>query len=60
MSDWTTIDYFTDDSLVEDPYPYLDSLREECPVLPLPHLGVVAVSGYEEAWEIYKDTDTFS
>jgi cytochrome P450 len=60
LSDWTTIDYFTDESLIEDPYSYLDSLREECPVLPLPHLGVVAVSGYEEAWEIYKDTDTFS
>ena len=27
MSDWTTIDYFTDESLVEDPYPYFDELR---------------------------------
>jgi cytochrome P450 len=60
MSDWSTIDYFTDESLVEDPYPYFDELRSECPVLPLPHLGVVAVSGYDEAWEIYRDTDTFS
>ena len=60
MSDWTTIDYFTDESLVEDPYSYLDELRSECPVLPLPHLGVVAVTGYEEAWQIYKDTESFS
>jgi cytochrome P450 len=60
MNDWSTIDYFTDESLVEDPYPYFDELRSECPVLPLPHLGVVAVSGYDEAWEIYRDTDTFS
>lgn len=60
MSDWKTIDYFTDQSLVEDPYPYLDELRTECPVLPLDHLGVVAVTGYEEAWDVYKDTDTFS
>jgi cytochrome P450 len=30
------------------------------PVLPLPHLGVVAVTGYDEAWEIYRDTDRFS
>jgi len=60
MSDWTTIDYFSDDSLVEDPYPYLDSLREQCPVLPLEHLGVVAVTGYDEASEIYRDPDTFS
>jgi cytochrome P450 len=60
LSDWSTIDYFTDESLVVDPYPYLDQLRSECPVLPLPHLGVVAVTGYDEAWEIYKDTDSFS
>ena len=60
MSDWKTIDFFTDESLVEDPYPYFDELRAECPVLPLPHLGVVAVTGYDEASEVYRDTDTFS
>ena len=49
MSDWTTIDFFSDESLVEDPYPYFDKLRSQCPVLPLPHLGVVAVTGYDEA-----------
>jgi len=46
--------------LIEDPYAYYDELRAECPVLPLDHLGVVAVSGYDEAWEIYRDTDSFS
>ena len=60
MADWTTIDYFADSSLTDDPYPYLDLLREECPVLPLTHLGVVAVTGYDEASEIYRDTDAFS
>jgi len=60
MSDWTTINYFDDESLVEDPYPYFDDLRSQCPVLPLPHLGVVAVSGYDEANEVYRDTDSFS
>jgi cytochrome P450 len=60
LSDWTTIDYFTDQSLVEDPYAYFDELRSECPVLPLPHLGVVAVSGYDEACEVYRDTESFS
>ena len=60
MSDWTTIDYFFDESLVEDPYPYLDALRETCPVLPLPHHGVVAVTGYDEACEVYRDTESFS
>jgi len=60
VTDWTTIDYFSDESLVEDPYPYFEELRAECPVLLLPHLGVVAVTGYEEASAVYRDTDTFS
>ena len=45
MPDWQTIDFFSDQTLVEDPYPYFDQLRSECPVLTLPHLGVVAVTG---------------
>jgi cytochrome P450 len=58
--DWTTIDFFSDESLVEDPYPYFEYLRSECPVQPLPHHGVVAVTGYDEANEVYRDVDTFS
>jgi cytochrome P450 len=60
VSDWTTIDFFNDESLLEDPYPYFEELRSQCPVLPLPHLGVVAVTGYEEAQEVYRETDNFS
>ncbi|MBV9487958.1 MAG: cytochrome P450 [Frankiaceae bacterium] len=60
MSTYETIDFFTDESLVEDPYPYFDELRSACPVLHLPHLGVVAVSGYDEIVEIYRDSETFS
>jgi cytochrome P450 len=60
LSDWDTIDFFSDESLVEDPYPYFDHLRSQCPVLPTDNLGVVAVSGYEEALAIYLDTETFS
>src|SRR3954462_13430673 len=60
MADWTTLDFFFDEALVEDPYPYFEDLRAEGPVLPLPHLGVVAVTGYDEAHEVYRDTATFS
>jgi cytochrome P450 len=60
LPDWTTIDYFNDPTLVDDPYHYYDELRAECPVLSLPHLGVVAVTGYDEAGEVYRDTDSFS
>jgi len=55
-----TVDFFTDPSLIEDPYPYFEYLRSRGPVLRLPHHGVVAVSGYEEAVAVYRDTDTFS
>jgi cytochrome P450 len=60
MADWETTDFFTDPELVEDPYPYFDELRAECPVLPIPHLGVVAVTGFEEASELYLDADNLS
>jgi cytochrome P450 len=60
VSDWQEIDFFTDQSLVEDPYPYFDDLRAACPVLPLDHLGVVAVTGYDQIADVYRDPDTFS
>ena len=60
MSDWKTIDYFGDERLLEDPYDYYDQLRDECPVLMLEHHGVVAVTGYDEINEVYRDTDSFS
>src|SRR3984885_2356867 len=47
-------------SLVPNPPPYFDSLRSQTPVLRLPHYGVVAITGYEEATEVYKDPETFS
>jgi cytochrome P450 len=60
MSNYDSVDYFTDESLLEDPYPYFEHLRSQCPVLPTNQYGVVAVSGYDEATEIYRDIDTFS
>lgn len=60
LSDWKSIDYFFDESLVEDPHPYYDELRAECPVLSLPHLGVVAITGYDELGEVYRNTESFS
>jgi cytochrome P450 len=59
MSDWRTVDFFSDEALVEDPYPYFDELRSQSPVLPLPN-GVVAVTGFEEASEVYLDGSNFS
>jgi cytochrome P450 len=60
LADFDTIDFFSDASLLEDPYPYFEHLRAKCPVTALPHHGVLAVSGYDEATDVYRDTDTFS
>ncbi len=60
MADYDSVDFFTDETLLEDPYPYFDHLRSQCPVLPTPHHGVVAVSGYKEASEVYLDSETYS
>src|SRR5690348_8752641 len=58
--DWQAKDFFRDDELVADPYPYLDTLRERCPVLREPHHDVVMVTGYEEAVEVLNDSTRFS
>jgi cytochrome P450 len=53
-------DFFTDLSLVEDPYPYFEDLRREGPVVPLPEHNVVAVLGYEEALAVHNNNTTLS
>src|ERR1700688_3337901 len=53
-------DFFRSDRFVNDPYSYFDYLREQSPVLREPHQGIVMVTGYEEALEVYNDPDRFS
>ena len=53
--DFESVDYFTDMSLVPDPYPYFDHLRAKCPVQQATPYGVVAVTGHQEALAAYKD-----
>ena len=60
MSNYETVDFFMDDSLIADPYPYFEYLRSQCPVAATPHYGVVAVSGYDEATEVYRNLEAFS
>ena len=55
MSDFESVDYFTDPSLVPDPYPYFDYLRSKCPVQHVHPYGVMAVTGHQEALAAYKD-----
>ncbi len=60
MNNFDEIDFFRDDSLVDDPYPYLESMRAACPVRREPHHGVFMVTGYDEALTVFHDTKTFS
>ena len=60
MTDYAGVDFLTDQSLVADPYPYYDYLREQGPVLRLQPHGFVAVTGYEEALGVYKNVEDFS
>ena len=60
MDDFEAMDFFRDDRLVADPYPYLDALREQCPVRREPHHDVLMVTGYDEAVEVFHDAKTFS
>ncbi|WP_326546170.1 cytochrome P450 [Mycolicibacterium sp. ND9-15] len=50
------LDFFTDKSLVDDPYGYYDAIRR-CPVWREPAHGVVLVSGYDEAVAVQRDPD---
>jgi cytochrome P450 len=59
-NDVDQIDYFKDDALVADPFPYFQALREQCPVRREGHHDVVMVTGYDEAIQVYNDTETFS
>ncbi|MET8649008.1 cytochrome P450 [Nocardia aurea] len=54
------VDIFTDESVINDPYPYFDALRSRCPVHPIKQAGVLAVTGYEEAVEVYRNDEVFS
>jgi cytochrome P450 len=55
VTDFEAVDFFTDESLVPDPYPYFDHLRSKCPVVSATPFGVLAVTGYDEALAVYKD-----
>jgi len=60
VADLTEINFFRDERLVDDPYPYFEALRSKCPVIREDHVGVTMVTGWQEAVDIYNDAETFS
>jgi len=60
VTDIDSANFFTDNELLHDPYPYLAAMRGECPVRREKHHGVVMITGYEEVVEVYNDSERFS
>ena len=60
VNDFTAMDFFRDSRLIQDPYPYYESLRQQCPVAREDHHGVTMVTGWDEACAVLNDAQTFS
>jgi cytochrome P450 len=57
--EFETLDFLSDSTIVDDPYPYYEFLRE-CPIRTVPPHDLIAVTGYDEAAAIWKDEENFS
>ncbi|MEI7715641.1 MAG: cytochrome P450 [Mycobacterium sp.] len=58
--EFAEMDFFRDERLVADPYPYYEALRHQCPVTREQHHRVTMVTGWDEACAVLNDADTFS
>ncbi|MBW8783264.1 MAG: cytochrome P450 [Novosphingobium sp.] len=52
-------DYFTDQSILRDPYEYFEAIRATGPVARLDS-GIVFVTGFDESVEVLRNVDDFS
>jgi cytochrome P450 len=58
--DGPAIDFFTDPSLIADPYPYYEEVRAHGPVWQEPVYGAFVITGYGEISAVYRDPEMFS
>lgn len=58
--DPTERDYFTDQSVLLDPYEYFEEIRAKGPVYQLRNRDILVVTGYEEAVEVLGNARDFS
>jgi hypothetical protein len=52
MTNFESVDYFTDQTLIPDPHPYFDHLRGLNPTCCPINNGVLAVTGWEAAIDV--------
>ena len=55
-----TRDFFRDESLFVNPYPYYETIRAQCPVQREPNHDVVMITGLDEAVAVYTDQVNWS
>jgi cytochrome P450 len=60
MTDIHRLDWFTDQSIIDDPFPFYEAVRRRGPIWQEPMQGAFLVTGYEESAAIYRDPETFS
>ena len=60
VNDFTEMDFFRGSELIADPYPYYESLRQQCPVAKEKHHDVTMVTGWDEACAVLNDAETWS
>lgn len=53
-------DYFSDHSILKDPYEYFEAIRAKGPVYWLPDRSMLFVTGFDEMLEVLKNTADFS
>jgi cytochrome P450 len=53
-------DYFSDHSILKDPYAYFEAVRAKGPIYQLPSSGIVVVTGFDEILDVLKNTQDFS
>jgi cytochrome P450 len=53
-------DYFSDHSILRDPYAYFEAIRAKGPIYQNPETGIVFVTGFEEILSVLKNTVDFS
>lgn len=59
VTDFATVNFFTNRAIQDDPYPYLNWVREQGPVWKDPKYGCYFITGHAEAREVYKDPANF-
>jgi cytochrome P450 len=60
VTEFDTLKFFSDASMVIDPYSYYARQRSHCPVQLDARQNIMAVTGYDEAASVYRDTADFS